>query len=58
MKTKGQDVETLILKGIFICLEPWFIPKVEIFGYLGKKLSYFEKLIIQNTNATIYAQSN
>ena len=29
MKTKGQDVETLILKGIFIWLELWVIPKIE-----------------------------
>ena len=30
MKTKGQDVETLILKGIFICLELWATSKVLI----------------------------
>ena len=30
MKTKGQDVETLILKEIFICLELWATSKVLI----------------------------
>ena len=29
MKTKGQDAETLILKGIFICLELWVTPTVK-----------------------------
>ena len=28
-KTEGQDVETLILKGMFICLELWVTPKVK-----------------------------
>ena len=30
MKTKGQDVETLILKGIFICLELWVTQRSKV----------------------------
>ena len=47
MKTKDQDVETLILEGIFICLEPLDVPKVESFEHIGKLLSYFEEFITQ-----------
>ena len=43
MKTKGQDVETLILKGIFICIELWPVPKVESFRHIGKVVIVFEK---------------
>ena len=43
MKTKGQDVKTLILKDIFICLELWVVPKVESLNQIRKQLSYFKK---------------
>ena len=46
MKTKGQDVETLILKGMFICLELWVNPKVKSLNQIRKQLSYFKKFTI------------
>ena len=41
MKTKDQDVEKLILKGIFICLESLIVPKVESFKHIGKTVIEF-----------------
>ena len=40
-KTKDQDVKTLILKAIFICIELCVVPKVEIINQIRKKLSFF-----------------
>ncbi len=43
MKTKGQDVETLIHKGIFICLELWVLQKIESLNQIKKFLSCLNK---------------
>ena len=55
MKTKGQDVETLILKEIFICLELWATSKVfiridnsyRILKNLQSRYKYYSLNIIQ-----------
>ena len=46
-KTKDQDVKTLILKAIFICLELCVVPKVESLNHIRKQLSFFKQLTIQ-----------
>lgn len=33
-KTKDQDVKTLILKAIFICIELCAVPKIESFNQI------------------------
>ena len=52
-KTKDQDVKTLILKAIFICIELCVVPKVEILNQISKKLSFFKKIYHADTNTTI-----
>ena len=42
MKAKGQNVKTLILKAIFICIELCVVPKIESLNQIRKHLSCFK----------------
>ena len=39
-KTKDQDVKTLMLKAIFICLELCVVPKVESLNQIRKSYRF------------------